>query len=150
MFQIGKTSMNIFEIYNNISLFNIYIFQIIYALPIFIVNLCTYRNYQSSRPVKEFLTKQKCFLLKMHARYVCDMSSVQVWFCIRVIIFAHVCKWMWMWVRVCACVHTCVLEMCDIFTIPHVCVSLLFSGSSSQTAFFFLLFLIFVFVLLKC
>lgn len=58
--------MNIFEIYKNISLFNniyIYIYFKIYkkTLPIFIVNLCTYRNDQSSRPVKEFLTKSVFF-----------------------------------------------------------------------------------------
>lgn len=42
----------------------------------------------------------------MHARYVCDMSSVQVWFFIRAIMFAHVSVYM----CTCVCVWLCVQE----------------------------------------
>lgn len=59
----------------------------------------------------------------MHARYVCDMSSVQVWFCIGAIIFARVSEYVCVCVRecvnACVCAQMCAVK-CDIFTIPHL------------------------------
>lgn len=60
----------------------------------------------------------------MHARYVCDMSSVQVWFRIGAVIFAHVC--VCVWVRVCVRKKHMRAGECDISTIPHVYVSHIF------------------------
>lgn len=78
----------------------------------------------------------------MHARYVCDMSSVQVRFCIRAVIFARVCAYVCVFVcerdRASACETVWGCE--SVTFLPfHTCMFLydfLFAGSPQPDCLF--------------
>lgn len=77
---------------------------------------------------------------EMHARYVCDMSSVQVWVCICAIIFAHVyvCVNESVYVRACMQVRTRVCwKVWHFYHSTLVCLLVFFLAHAASAAFFY-------------